>query len=69
MSGFKIGDVVQLKSGGPLMTINSVEESEYYCQWFVDNKMNDGSFHRDSLELYTPPESHDPPELPSALCA
>lgn len=32
---FKIGDVVQLKSGGPLMTVSSVgEKSTVNCYWF-----------------------------------
>lgn len=31
------GDVVKLKSGGPLMTIKFIENGEAYCEWF-DNK-------------------------------
>jgi uncharacterized protein YodC (DUF2158 family) len=43
-SGFKVGDTVQLKSGGPVMTITSIgETSEYdptvyaWCSWFKNN--------------------------------
>lgn len=36
------GDVVQLKSGGPLMTIRWIEEDEAYCEWF-DNQKNLGN--------------------------
>ncbi|WP_071795676.1 YodC family protein [Natronohydrobacter thiooxidans] len=36
------GDVVQLKSGGPLMTINWIEDGAAYCEWF-DGKKNAGS--------------------------
>lgn len=38
---FKIGDLVRLKSGGPIMTINYVkdyEENECICIWFNDKK-------------------------------
>ena len=34
---FKIGDLVQLKSGGPIMTVTSSpqkEEKFHYCSWF-----------------------------------
>ena len=45
MSGFKIGDVVQLKSGGPAMTVIGIDTSNingntkvdnYKCQWFAE---------------------------------
>ncbi len=32
---FKIGDVVQLKSGGPLMTVSYIgEKGNLTCYWF-----------------------------------
>lgn len=31
------GDRVQLKSGGPVMTLDSEAEGSWWCQWF-DNK-------------------------------
>jgi uncharacterized protein YodC (DUF2158 family) len=39
----KAGSVVQLKSGGPLMTVKWVGESGLgehgaYCQWFIQDK-------------------------------
>ncbi|MGJ0319270.1 DUF2158 domain-containing protein [Aliarcobacter cryaerophilus] len=33
---FNVGDTVQLKSGGPVMTISSVEDDEIECCWFDD---------------------------------
>lgn len=40
---FEPGAVVQLKSGGPKMTVVSFDEQEtgskrYYCRWFDGNK-------------------------------
>jgi uncharacterized protein YodC (DUF2158 family) len=34
MDMFQAGDVVQLKSGGPSMTIEREEEGGYHCKWF-----------------------------------
>jgi uncharacterized protein YodC (DUF2158 family) len=35
MSAFQSGDVVQLKSGGPRMTIKFIEDGEADCEWFA----------------------------------
>ena len=33
---FKSGDTVQLKSGGPIMTIDSYDSKRYFrCKWFA----------------------------------
>jgi len=52
----KIGDVVQLKSGGPTMTIESIDKSgdSIHCQWFAGDKFDKllaGYFSPDSLQL------------------
>ncbi len=50
---FKVGDVVQLKSGGPDMTVNDVPGSyaEYYhCQWFAGKKLESGNFPENSIQ-------------------
>lgn len=32
---FQPGDVVQLKSGGPLMTVSKIDsDGDVYCTWF-----------------------------------
>ena len=40
MEQLRLGDVVQLKSGGPLMTISDAGSQGYWiCSWF-DGKVN-----------------------------
>ena len=34
---FQVGDVVQLKSGGPIMTVSTKEESKVQCAWFASD--------------------------------
>jgi uncharacterized protein YodC (DUF2158 family) len=55
MTGIKAGDVVQLKSGGPEMTVNFVESSsgmeEAACSWFVNNKKESSRFPVATLKL------------------
>ncbi len=52
---FKSGDVVQLKSGGPKMTIAKLHEwqgqMEANCDWFEGTKMQSGSFPLSSLKF------------------
>jgi uncharacterized protein YodC (DUF2158 family) len=60
MSEFKNGDVVQLKSGGPKMTINNIGKYNYAdydsanCDWFTQEKApwkkEDGIFPLTSLK-------------------
>ncbi len=47
-----IGDTVRLKSGGPIMTVREVEESEVTCNWFSEDKniVNSYVFSKDQLE-------------------
>ncbi len=48
---FKVGQVVQLKSGGPKMTVSgfsNIDES-VYCTWFAGAKKEHGSFPPDTL--------------------
>ena len=41
---FQPGDVVQLKSGGPRMTVENVTGDEVECVWFEKNKQEYGTF-------------------------
>ena len=42
MANFKAGDTVKLKSGGPLMSVVSVNSNEAWCEWFDDKKQSQG---------------------------
>lgn len=61
MSEFKEGDVVQLRSGGPKMTIVKTEGSdEACCVWFIEMKQ-EGKFKFKNLEMVE--ESVQPPSI------
>lgn len=49
---FKTGDIVELKSGSPKMTIEDVQESNEYvdCAWFDGNTLKRGTFIVDVLK-------------------
>ena len=50
---FKTGDVVQLKSGGPKMTVTGYSSTggraEVYCTWFAGAKSDGGFFPVDAV--------------------
>lgn len=57
-TSFSPGDIVQLKSGGPAMTVsekNTHASGEYYCIWFKGASRERGSFHGDVLKIYVAP--------------
>jgi uncharacterized protein YodC (DUF2158 family) len=52
---FQIGDVVQLKSGGPKMTVedvgqNAIGADTVWCSWFDGNKKVQGTFAPQALQ-------------------
>lgn len=55
MEELKPGDIVKLKSGGPLMTISEavydlgVLTDKWLCKWFENNKLLSGEFPKNSL--------------------
>lgn len=52
---FKSGDAVQLKSGGPKMTVsgkNRLHPNLYDCKWFAGSKLNEGRFGEEELQAY-----------------
>lgn len=50
----KIGDVVQLKSGGPLMTVSLLQDTTVRCIWFNEQggvyDLKWGDFKPDTLK-------------------
>jgi uncharacterized protein YodC (DUF2158 family) len=49
----KPGDVVQLKSGGPLMTVHAMNQAGVVCTWFdAKHNHNTATFPEATLEIY-----------------
>jgi uncharacterized protein YodC (DUF2158 family) len=46
-----VGDVVQVKSGGPYMTVTSAGQEKVTCVWFVENKPEHSAFVIGTLKL------------------
>ena len=46
----KIGDVVQLKSGGPKMTVNEMVNTQANCIWFVGGTRESGYCDPEALD-------------------
>jgi uncharacterized protein YodC (DUF2158 family) len=59
MAKWKVGDVVRLKSGGPMMTVNiaDADGQSCHCEWFVNGEAQRGYYNMESLEKATPPSS------------
>ncbi len=57
---FKVGDIVQINSGGPKMTVRSTPSAgnggNYDCQWFAGKKLESGRFPESSLKPVTDDE-------------
>jgi uncharacterized protein YodC (DUF2158 family) len=52
MANFQIGEIVQLKSGGPKMTVRQVfPDGTVTCQWFAGTKLSHGIFSAETLVL------------------
>lgn len=58
MSDWKVGDQVVLKSGGPVMTVNSAFGDNVSCAWFAGKKREQGTFGIASLKA-APEEAND----------
>jgi len=58
---FSPGDIVQLKSGGPAMTISKVTENDfssrlgYQCEWFKGASKEHAYFEEETLKPYVAP--------------
>jgi len=54
VQSYKTGDLVQLKSGGPAMTVkeaigDGLDGGDYLCQWFGGSTLKEGVFPANSL--------------------
>lgn len=51
-SRIKTGNMVKLRSGGPVMTVGIILDSKALCQWFDGRKgLHEGAFTHDALDL------------------
>ena len=48
---FKTGDVVQLKSGGALMTVSEIEGNVVHCRWQAATEEKTSSYASEMLQL------------------
>jgi uncharacterized protein YodC (DUF2158 family) len=49
-----VGDIVQLKSGGPNMTVAVLTGTSVRCKWFAGAKLEDGHFDMEMLQAPEP---------------
>lgn len=57
---YQVGDTVQLKSGGPKMTVQDPSTSlGIKCQWFAGSKLEHGFFPESSLMRPEPDEKKE----------
>ena len=52
---FTPGDIVQLKSGGPAMTVSECDREGIWCVWFKGASREKGRFSEDTLKTYEAP--------------
>ncbi len=50
----KVGDTVRLKSGGPCMTVRSVDGKDVICNWFAGERLEQEVFIQEALERSEP---------------
>lgn len=56
MAGYKIGDIVVLKSGSPKMTVTGeTYDDKITTTWFAGAKKENGQFPPEAIELFVEP--------------
>lgn len=51
---YDIGNMVRLNSGGPLMTIEEIDDEVITCRWFdTDNNLHSSQFYKNEVKLDT----------------
>jgi uncharacterized protein YodC (DUF2158 family) len=53
---WKTGHLVQLKSGGPLMTVREVSDQGVECRWFDKDRLRSETFVDEELEAGKSPK-------------
>ena len=54
---FAVGDIVQLKAGGPYMTVSTNKGNLFWCKWFDgQNKLQTAEFAPAELKKPAPPK-------------
>lgn len=48
---FHAGDIVMLRSGGPLMTVEDTEDGEVDCSYFVQGHLEHATFREEALVI------------------
>jgi uncharacterized protein YodC (DUF2158 family) len=56
MLEFSKGDIVQLKSGGPKMTVSEVDSYGVVVKWFAGSKMESARVEPEALQPYEEPQ-------------
>jgi uncharacterized protein YodC (DUF2158 family) len=54
---FQEGDVVQLKSGGPRMTVEGYEDGLVMCVWFEEKNRKSSAFKEATIQTWTQPRA------------
>lgn len=52
---FQDGDVVQLKSGGPQMTVEGYEDGLVVCVWFEEKNRKSSAFKEATIQKWVRP--------------
>jgi len=56
----EVGDTARLKSGGPLMTIEEVDDEVVTCRWFnKENDLKSAQFYKNEIEFDTNEEDDE----------
>lgn len=55
MTTFNSGDIVQLKSGSPAMTVDFVSGDDVTCNWFVNDEVKTAVFKDKALKIHVSP--------------
>jgi uncharacterized protein YodC (DUF2158 family) len=59
---FKVGDIVQLKSGGPMMSVQNINKGDTYkpieCSWFAGKKHETARFSAETLKHASSPDEN-----------